>query len=67
MSYDDGYGNSYNDGSPGARRGQHYVRGHYSYADGMDMVEQKIMEMMNEPNISINDKQTLQRALEVMI
>lgn len=57
---------NYNGDYSGARRGQHYVRGHYSYADGMEMVEEKLEEMMNDPSMSESDKRTLQRALEVM-
>lgn len=57
---------SYNNGDSYARRGQHYVRGHYSYDDGMDMIERRIDEMMNQPGMSEHDKRTLQKALEVM-
>lgn len=57
---------SYADDYSGARRGQHYVRGHYSYDDGMDMVEEKIMEMMKQPGMNESDRRTLQKALEVM-
>lgn len=61
-SRDDSYGGGYS----GARTGQHYVRGHYSYADGMEMVEEKLNEMMNDSNMNGQDKRTLQKALDVL-
>lgn len=54
-SQDDGYSarggrrshNSqpYNDGYSQARRGKHYVRGHYSYADGKEEMLKDLEEM----------------------
>lgn len=59
-SYDDGYnrGNSY------ARRGMHYVRGHYSRG-GDDLTEQ-IEEMMESGNLSMTEKTTLQKAMDIL-
>ena len=48
-SYIDG-GSSYNDGGGGysqARRGQHYVRGHYSYDDGKRKLVEDLENMTN--------------------
>lgn len=45
------------------REGTYYVGGHYSHGDG---TEQGIMEMMNQPGITSEQKRTLERALEVM-
>lgn len=56
MSYDDG-GDSY------ARRGMHYVRGHYSRDDGMS---ERIEELMHDSRMNAEDKDTLRRALDVL-
>lgn len=47
-------------------RGRHYVRGHYSYADESRMLEDKIQEMMDGSNLTLDDKSILKRALEVI-
>lgn len=73
------YGNgSYNNGSYGAygsdsynddsyaNRGMHYVRGHYSRAEGTSMVKDHIRKMMDENEISGNDRRTLERAMEIL-
>lgn len=59
-SYDDGYnrGNSY------ARRGMHYVRGHYSR--GGDELTEQIEEMMESGNLSMTEKTTLQKAMDIL-
>lgn len=46
------------------REGTHYVGGYYSRDDGM--VQDKIMEMMNQPGMTADQKRTLERALDVM-
>ena len=63
-SYDD-YSREYNDGNSYARRGMHYVRGHYSRAEGMDDVASKIEEMMHDGSLTSEDKSTLRRALDI--
>lgn len=73
-SYDgDSYGRSYDgewraNGSYGdgdmSGRSRHYVRGHYSYDNGM--MEEKINDMMNDNRMSLDDKSTLKRALEII-
>lgn len=72
-SYGDG---SYNNGSYGAygsdnndsyaNRGMHYVRGHYSRAEGTSMVKDHIRRMMDENEISGNDRRTLEKAMEIL-
>lgn len=54
-SYDDG-GNSY------ARRGMHYVRGHYSREDGRGRLTAELEDMIK--NSSGNDREIIQKALE---
>lgn len=50
-----------------ARRGMHYVRGHYSRgADEMDMVMDKISEAMNDGSMTSTEKDTLRRAMDVL-
>lgn len=64
-SYRDGNSyNSYRNDSYANRRGTHYVRGHYSRA--MDDVSEAIDEMMDDPNLSMDDKSTLRRARDMM-
>lgn len=74
----DGDGRSYNDrsydgnwraqGSYGdddmSGRSRHYVRGHYSYDGGM--LEEKIGEMMNDNRLSLDDKSTLRKAMDIL-
>lgn len=43
----------------------HYVRGHYSRA-GEDMLTEKIEEMMNDSRLSVDDKSTLRRAMDIL-
>lgn len=58
-------GNSYrNDSYANGRRGTHYVNGYYSRA-GEDMGE-IIEEMMQNPNTSQKDKETLRRAMDIL-
>ena len=66
-SYDNGSygGDSYNNDSY-ARRGEHYVRGHYSRAEGTSMVKDHIRRMMDENEISGNDRRTLEKAMEIL-
>ena len=54
MDYDD-YRN--------ARRGQHYVRGHYSYNDAKMQVKETIKDMMHDGNLSSAEQAALGRAL----
>lgn len=68
-SYD---GRSYNgdmdrsyDGRSYARRGQHYVRGHYSYA-GSDMLRDHIEELMDDDRLSLDDKSILKKAMNIL-
>lgn len=46
-----------------ARRGQHYVRGHYSYNDAKMQVKETIKDMMHDSNLSSTDQAALGRAL----
>lgn len=54
------YGNSYGDGSY-ARRGTHYVRGHYSRG-----MADEIEEKLHDPHLSSQDKESLRRAIELL-
>lgn len=68
-SYGNSYdGNSYNDESYGDDYSgrQHWVRGHYSRAEGSSMVKDHIRKMMDENEISGNDRRTLERAMEIL-
>lgn len=51
-TYENDNGNSY---------GRHYVRGHYSRA-----MTDEMEQMMNEPGMSSQDKETLRRAMALM-
>ena len=46
-----------------ARRGQHYVRVHYSYNDAKMQVKETIKDMMHDSNLSSTDQAALGRAL----
>ena len=61
-------GNSYGyDGDMSeARRGMHYVRGHYSRNDASDMTREHIQRMMSEGNMTDSDRRTLERAMELI-
>lgn len=59
-SYDDG---SYRNDSY-ARSGRHYVRGHYSRAE--DDMMSEIEDMMENSNLSLDDKSTLKRAMSIL-
>lgn len=56
---------TYGRGSSYARRGTHYVRGHYSRADSMEHLREQINDMMRETD---NDrvKEALRRAASLM-
>lgn len=55
-------GRSYGDDMSYAR-GRHYVRGHYSYGD--DMAD-KLADMMESSDLSLDDKSVLRRAMDVL-
>lgn len=46
MRTDDGY----NDGHSGARRGEHYVRGHYSRGSDAEHIAKELRELMDRAN-----------------
>lgn len=54
MSRNDSYSN----------RGMHYVRGHYSRAE--EGMTDKIEEMLNDSRLTVSDKSTLKRAMEIL-
>lgn len=56
--------NSYGDDNGYSSRGRHYVRGHYSYDDGVVM--DKITEMMDRSDMSLDDKSILKKAMDVL-
>lgn len=55
-SYDMNRGNSY------ASRGMHYVRGHYSRDEGIDMIANRMDEMMRMDGLTMQDKEVLRKA-----
>ena len=56
---------TYGRGSSYARRGSHYVRGHYSRADGRDRLREQIDELMRETDDE-RVKDALRRAASMM-
>jgi hypothetical protein len=63
-SYGDSYGDDSYRNDSYARRGQHYVRGHYSRAS--EDMGQKIEELMNDNGTPSRDKETLRKAMEIL-
>lgn len=51
-------GNSY-----AGRNGMHYVRGHYSRAEGRDMMMDRMREIMNDPEMNAEDKKIIRDAM----
>lgn len=56
------YGNSYDEGNSYARRGEHYVRGHYSRDDGKDKMLHELGEMME--GADHEQRRILERAMK---
>lgn len=56
---------TYGRGSSYARRGTHYVRGHYSRADSMEHLREQINDMMRETDDD-RVKEALRRAVSLM-
>lgn len=56
---------TYGRGSSYARRGTHYVRGHYSRADSMEHLREQINDMMRETDDD-RVKEALRRAANLM-
>ena len=56
---------TYGRGSSYARRGTHYVRGHYSRADSMEHLHEQINDMMRETDDD-RVKEALRRAASLM-
>lgn len=56
---------TYGRGSSYARRGTHYVRGHYSRADSMENLREQINDMMRETDDD-RVKEALRRAASLM-
>mgnify|MGYP004467154897 FL=1 len=61
-SRDEDYPADYGRGSSYARRGRHYVRGHYSRDDGRDSLMRKLDEMMRSTDGY--DRETIQRCID---
>lgn len=69
-SYSRGY--DYDGGNSYARRGTHYVRGHYSRGnggrysmdDGREMMMDRMNEMMNDQSLSAGDRRVIREAME---
>lgn len=62
-SYDGSYNGTYDNGMSG--RNRHYVRGHYSYGGGDDVMD-ALSELMESSNLSLDDKSVLRKAMEVL-
>lgn len=63
-SYGDSYrGNSYDNNS---YRGRHWVRGHYSYADGKREMMDRMREMMDSDELTPNERSSISRAMDAM-
>ena len=60
------YGNGYDRGDSYARRGMHYVRGHYSRDDGREMIMNKMQEMIDGGGMSASDRNALEKAMRIM-
>lgn len=56
---------TYGRGSSYARRGTHYVRGHYSRADSMEHLREQINDMMRETDDE-RVREALRRAVSLM-
>lgn len=56
---------TYGRGSSYARRGSHYVRGHYSRTDGMERMREQLDRMMGETDDE-RVKDALRRAVSMM-
>lgn len=64
-SYGDSYDGGYNGGT--SERNRHYVRGHYSYGeDETGMMEERIEEMLHGNRLSVDEKSTLKRAMDIL-
>lgn len=62
-SYEDSFGD--NDGYSQARRGQHYVRGHYSRDDGRDHMVNQLESLMHQAG-NERDREAIRRLMEQM-
>lgn len=62
-SYEDSFGD--NDGYSQARRGQHYVRGHYSRDDGRDHMVNQLESLMHQAG-NEHDREAIRRLMEQM-
>lgn len=62
-SYEDSFGD--NDGYSQARRGQHYVRGHYSRDDGRDRMVNQLESLMHQAG-NERDREAIRRLMEQM-
>lgn len=59
-------GESYGRGSSYAGRGQHYVRGHYSRADGMEQLRGQLEDMMEDGRLDDRQRMAIKKAMETM-
>lgn len=53
-------------GSYGNSRGKHYVRGHYSYAEGRDRIMSQMDDMMRDNSLSSRERESLSRAMDAL-
>ena len=54
------------DDRSGARRGMHYVRGHYSRDDARTKIADQIQDLMQSESLNSTEKNALKKALEVL-
>lgn len=62
------YGNSYRDSYDGNsyRGGRHWVRGHYSMADGKREMVDRMQEMMDSGELTPNERSSMSRAMDAL-
>lgn len=60
------YGRGYSRTGDGYSGRMHYARGHYSRDDGMDMISERIGEMIDSGRYSGEDRNTLNRAMRII-
>ncbi len=63
---DEGYSGDGEWNARGSYGRMHYVRGHYSRDDGMDMISERINEMIDSGRYSGEDRNTLNRAMRII-
>ncbi len=68
MMDEGGRSNSYGDSYDGAsyRGGRHYVRGHYSMADGKREMLERMQDMMDSGELTQSERSSMSRAMDAL-